>query len=122
MLNDFWTQVVSWTGALVAPDWGALVAVIPRLLLLIATAFLAIAAARWTALALGRGGSARRRPPLTPDGRRLQSPVVGPLLLAAGAFVLSFGLLEGAAWLVGGAFTAAAGLGAWAVEARARRS
>ncbi|MHB8960017.1 MAG: cupredoxin domain-containing protein [Candidatus Limnocylindrales bacterium] len=118
MLNDLWTQVIAWSGAVVTPDWAALVALIPLLLLLVVAAFLAITGAKWAAVVPVRGGNARRRLPLTPDGRPVRSPAVGPLLLAAGVFVLAFGLLEGVAWLVGGAITAAAGLVAWAVEVR----
>ncbi len=118
MLNDLWTQVIAWSGAVVTPDWAALVALIPPLLLLVVAVFLVITGAKWAAVVPVRGGDARRRLPLTPDGRPVRSPAFGPLLLAVGVFALAYGLLEGVAWLVGGAIAAATGLVAWRVEVR----
>jgi plastocyanin len=116
MLNDLWTQVIAWSGALVTPDWGALVALIPLFLLLVVAAFLAITGAKWAAIGPLDVGSPRRRLPLTPDGRPLRSHAVGPLVVAAGVFVLAFGGLAGAGWFAAGAITVAAGVAVWAAQ------
>jgi plastocyanin len=116
MLNDLWTQLIAWSGTLVAPDWAALVASIPLLLLLVLATFIAITGTKWAAVEPSRVGGPRA--PLTPDGRPFQSPAVAPLLLAGGVFLLAFGMLAGMAWLVAGAITTAVALAAWAVQLR----
>jgi plastocyanin len=118
MLNDLWTQVLGWSSALVTPDWGELIALIPLLLLLVVAAFLAITGTKWAAVGPSSAGE-RQRLPLTPDGHSLLSPVVGPLLLAAGVFLFAFGLLAGGAWLLAGIVTAVVAVSVWAVQVRA---
>ncbi len=117
MLNDLWTQVLVWSTSLVTPDWGALIARIPLVLLLVVAAFLVITGAKWTAVGPPRVGISRGRLPLTADGRELRSPAVGPLVLASGVFMVTFGLLAGTGWLVAGAITVVVALVGWAAEA-----
>lgn len=125
MLNDLWSRLVAWTGTLVAPDWGALVALIPLLLLLVVGAFTAVTSVRWARIGPARRGPGRQLP-VGPDGRSPRSPVLGPLVLAVGSFIAAFGVVAGPAWLGVGLVVAVAGLMAWRLEAsmasrRARR-
>jgi len=109
MLNDLWSRLIAWTGSIVSPDWAALVALIPVLLLLVVVAFLVITAAKWANAGPTRRGQGKR-PPLAPDGTPLRGPSVAPLLVAAGAFVLAFGLVAGGPWLLVGVVVTVVGL------------
>lgn len=120
MPNDLWTGLVSWTGTLVAPDWNALVTLIPLLLLLAVGAFAVITSFRWARVGRSPRGP-RRRLPLAPDGRPLRSPVLGPLVLACAAFAGAFGLVAGTAWLALGLVLGVAGLAAWPLQGRLAR-
>jgi len=117
MLTDLWNRLIAWTGALVTPDWGSLVARIPLLLLAVGAVFVTVTAVKWATAGPTRRGPGRR-PPLAPDGAPVRVPAVGPLLLAAGAFVLALGLVLGGPWLPVGLVAAAVGLAWWAVELR----
>lgn len=118
MLDDLLTHLVSWTGTLIAPDWGGLVALIPVLLLLVVAAFVAVTAAKWARV--GRAGRGRgRRLPRAADGSQVGSPTLGPLALALAAFLAAFGLVAGGLWLVVGLLVALAGVALWRRERRA---
>jgi plastocyanin len=117
MLNDLWTRLISWTGGIVSPDWAALVALIPVLLLVVVVAFLVISAAKWANAGPTRRGPERRQP-LAPDGTPIRGPSVAPLVVAAGAFVLAFGLVGGGPWLPLGFVVSAIGLAWWTLEFR----
>jgi plastocyanin len=115
MLTDLWTRLVAWSGGIVAPDWGQLVALIPIILLLVVVAFVVITTLRWASAGPTRRGPGRRLP-AGPDGRPLHVPVIGPFVLALGAFALAFGLVAGGPWLPGGIALAAVGLVWWALD------
>jgi len=117
MLNDLWSRLIAWTGTWVVPDWAALVALIPVLLLLVVVAFTVITAAKWANAGPTRRGPGRRGP-LAPDGSPLRGPSLAPILVAGGAFVLAFGLVAGGPALPVGIVAAAIGLGWWALEIR----
>lgn len=111
MLSDLWNRIVAWTGTIIAPDWGALVALIPILLLLVVLAFLVITARKWAGAGPGRSGAGPKTP-VGPDGMALRGPSAGPFVVAVGAFVLAFGLVAGGLWLPAGIAIALVGL-AW---------
>jgi plastocyanin len=115
MLGDLWDRLIAWTGTLVAPDWGALVAAIPIVLGLVVLAFLVITAIKWASVGPSRRGPGRR-PPLGPDGTRIRAPKFGPQVLALGAFITAFGLVAGSPVLVVGIATVVVGVVWWAVE------
>jgi len=117
MLNDLWSRLIAWTGTIVSPDWAALVALIPVLLLLVVVAFLVITAAKWANAGPTHRGPGQRQP-LAPDGTPLRGPSVAPLVLAAGAFVLAFGLVAGGLWLPVGILVTSIGLAWWTLELR----
>jgi plastocyanin len=116
MLTELWNRLIAWTGTLVSPDWGGLVALIPILLLLVVIAFLVITAAKWAGAGPRRRGG--RRTPVGPDGRPMRGPSRAPFVVAAGAFVLAFGLVAGGPWLLAGIVITVVGLVWLAVEAR----
>lgn len=120
MPNDLWTRLVAWTGTLVAPDWSALVALIPLLLLLVVGAFAVVTSFRWAKVGRPPGG-VRRQLPLAADGRPLRRPVLGPILLACAVFAIAFGLVAGPVWLAAGLALAVAALAAWPLEVRLAR-
>jgi plastocyanin len=117
MLNDLWTRLVAWTGAIVAPDWEALVALIPVLLLLAVAAFVVITATKWTTAGPTRRGPGRRRP-VARDGSPVRGPSAAPLAVAGGVFLLVFGLVSGSAVLGLGVAATAAALAWWAWDLR----
>ena len=117
MLNDLWTRVLTWSGALVTPDWGALVALLPVLLAMVVAAFVVVTSAKWTSAGPTRRGPGRQLP-LAPDGRPLRGPSGAPLAIAAGWFLLAFGLVAGGAWAEIGVAVTVAGLGWWAIDAQ----
>ncbi len=120
MLGELWNRLVDWTGAVVAPDWSSLVALIPILLLLAVSAFLLITAAAWIGAGPAQRGSGRR-PPRSATGRPVRAATTPPLAVACGAFTLAFGLASGGPWAAGGAVLMAAGLAWWVVSARRGR-
>jgi hypothetical protein len=121
MLNDLWTRLVAWTGALVAPDWTSLVALIPVALLLLVGAYLVITAAKWAGAGPARRGPGRR-PPRSPDGRPVRADPAPPIVVACGGFALAFGLVAGGPWPEAGLAAIVAGLAWWAVASRRGRS
>ncbi len=113
MLSDLWNRLIAWTGTIVTPDWAALVALIPLLLLLVVIAFLVVTAAKWASAGPVQRGPGRRQP-VGPDGTPLVGPAAAPFLVAVGAFVLAFGLVAGGPALPAGIALTAVGLAWWA--------
>jgi plastocyanin len=118
MLGDLWDRLIALTGALVAPDWGALVALIPVMLGVVVLAFLVITAIKWASAGPSRRIPGRRLP-LAPDGTPIRAPKYGPVVLAIGGFVAAFGLVAGSPVLAVGIGVALVGLVWWAIEVRA---
>ncbi|MFN8630101.1 MAG: cupredoxin domain-containing protein [Chloroflexota bacterium] len=122
MLSDLWNRLVAWTGTIVSPDWGALVALIPILLLLAVVAYLVITAWKWAGAGPRQRGGGRRTP-VGPDGLPLRGPTAAPFIVAIGAFILAFGLVAGGPWLPAGIVVALVGLVSLALESgRDRRT
>lgn len=116
MIQELWTQFLEFTSKLVVPDWGALVALIPVLLLILGIIYLV-----WVVIRLGNAGPTRRGKhrltPRTPPGIHMPGPSFAPILGAIGTFFMAFGLVAGGLWLLVGAIILTITLLYWGREA-----
>lgn len=102
MIEELWNGLIEFSEQFVIPDWGELVALIPLGLAALVVLFLAWTIWRFATAGPTRRGK-RRLPPAAPAGIHMPGPSFAPLLAAAGAFFLVFGVVAGGAWLwVGG--------------------
>ena len=99
MLNDIWNGILEISAKLVIPDWGALVALLPIILLVIVAIWLFVTVRRFvTAGPTRRGGG--RITPLPPEGVHAPGPSWSPILAAAGATFLFWTLVVGGSVVV----------------------
>lgn len=116
MLDDLWNGFLELTAQFVIPDWGAVIAILPILVL-----FLVVAILLWVFLKLFHQAPARRGKariePLTPEGIHMPGPSFAPIVASVGAFLLFLGLVFGGLVLVVGAIGLAVGLLYWLREA-----
>lgn len=116
MLDDLWNGFLELTAQFVIPDWGAVIALLPILVL-----FLVVAVLLWIFMRLFHQAPARRGQariePLTPEGIHLPGPSFAPIVASIGAFLLFLGLVFGDLVLVVGAIGLAVGLLYWLREA-----
>ncbi len=106
MIEELWSDLITFSEQFVVPDWGALVKLIP--IGLAAIVFLYVT---WTTFRFATAGPTRRGkrrlPPVTPAGIHMPGPSFAPLLAAVGAFFTVFGMVTGGIWLpVGGVILA----------------
>ncbi len=98
MIEEIWSNVLSWSGQFVVPDWGELVNLIP-----IGLAFLVFLFVTWTIYRFATAGPKQRgpgrRPPVTPAGIHMPGPSFAPILAAIGGFFMVFGMVTGGFWL-----------------------
>ena len=116
MIQEIWTQFLAFTSKLVVPDWGALVGLIPVMLLALGVVYLV-----WIVLRFGSAGPVRRgkrrQVPRTPAGLHMPGPSFAPILGAVGVFFLGFGLVAGGLWTLVGALVLTVTLLYWGREA-----
>jgi hypothetical protein len=116
MLDDLWNGILELTAQFVIPDWGAVIALLPIVILAVVVAVLV-----WIFLRLQRAPKARRGktrlPPRTPEGIHMPGPSYAPILASIGAFMLFLGLVFGGAILVVGAIALVLTLLYWLYEA-----
>lgn len=116
MLDDLWNGFLELTAQFVIPDWGAVVAILPILVI-----FLVVAVLLWVFLKLFHQAPARRGKtriaPLTPEGIHMPGPSFAPIVASVGAFLLFLGLVFGGLVLVVGAIGLVVGLLYWLREA-----
>ncbi|MGK2850241.1 MAG: aa3-type cytochrome oxidase subunit IV [Candidatus Limnocylindrales bacterium] len=116
MLDDLWNGFLELTAQFVIPDWGAVVALLPILVI-----FLVVAILLWVFLKLFHQAPARRGKariePLTPAGIHMPGPSFAPIVASFGAFLLFLGLVFGGLVLVVGAIGLVVGLLYWLREA-----
>jgi plastocyanin len=98
---DLWDGILDLTSKLVIPDWGALVALLPLLLLALVVLFFLSRVALYANLGPSHRG-VRRVTPLPPPGVHAGSGSFAPVLAAIGVFLLFFGLIAGGWLLVAG--------------------
>ena len=91
-MDKLWTDILTFINQLVSPDWGALVALVPILLLLSVAGYVAWLVVRyWNAGPTRRGK--RRLPPKPPHGVHAAEASWAPVLGALGCAVLFFGIV-----------------------------
>ena len=116
MLDDLWNGFLELTAQFVIPDWGAVIALLPILVIFLVVAILLWIFLKFFHQAPARRGKARIEP-LTPAGIHMPGPSFAPIVASIGAFLLLLGLVFGGLLLVVGAIGLVAGLLYWLREA-----
>ena len=116
MLEEIWTGFLELTGQFVIPDWGAVVALLPVLILLLVVVILANHFLRILRAPGARRGKTRITP-RTPAGIHMPGPSFSPIFAAIGAFMLVLGLVFEGPILVLGAIGLGLTLLYWLAEA-----
>ena len=115
-LRSLLEWVISLLGPFVAPDWGALIKLIPLGVLLLVVGFYA-----WVFWRFRRAGPRRVgmpiRKPLVPAGIHLPGPSLAPFLISAASAALFFSVALGGAALALSGLLFVAALVAWGREA-----
>ncbi|MEX2184926.1 MAG: cytochrome c oxidase subunit 4 [Chloroflexota bacterium] len=116
MLDDLWSGILELMAQFVIPDWGAVVALLPILVIVLVVAVLVR-----VFLGLFRAPPARRGKsrvtPVTPPGIHMPGPSFAPILASIGAFMLFLGMVFGGLMLVVGVIALVSTLLYWLVEA-----
>ncbi|MEX1171460.1 MAG: hypothetical protein WEG56_02495, partial [Chloroflexota bacterium] len=94
MLDDLWSGILELMAQFVIPDWGAVIALLPILVIVLVVAVLVR-----VFLGLFRAPPARRGKsrvtPVTPPGIHMPGPSFAPILASIGAFMLFLGMVFG---------------------------
>ena len=116
MLDDLWSSILDLLAQFVIPDWGATVALLPILMIV-----LVVLIVGWTMLRLYRAAPPRRGKykiePRPPADVHMPGPSFAPFLAAIGAFLLFLGLVFGGPLLIIGAIALVLTLLYWLGEA-----
>jgi hypothetical protein len=116
MLIEIWNGILELTAQFVIPDWGAVIALLPIVMIVVVIAVLL-----WIFLRLYHAPPARRGKarvdPRTPAGIHMPGPSFAPILASIGAFMLFLGLVFGGPLLLAGAIGLAITLLYWLMEA-----
>lgn len=116
MIEELWNGILELTAQFVIPDWGAVIALLPILVLApIAAILIWLFVRLWRAAPAQRGKG--RIEPRTPAGIHMPGPSFAPILASIGAFMLFLGLVFGGLVLVVGAIAMAVTLLYWLSEA-----
>jgi hypothetical protein len=116
MLDDLWSGILDLMTQFVIPDWGAVIAILPILVLVLVVAVLVrVFIGLFRAPPARRGKS--RITPVTPPGIHMPGPSFAPILASLGAFMLFLGLVFGGLLLVVGVIALISTLLYWLVEA-----
>jgi hypothetical protein len=114
-MEALWDSILELTARFVIPDWGAVIGLLPAVLLVLVAVYLV-----WTAWRFAHAGPTRRVParrvPVTPAGIHMPGPSIAPFLGAFGAFALLAGLVYGGNWLWVGVAALVLGLLYWGRE------
>ena len=116
MLEQIWAAFLNQVAPFVIPDWGAVIALLPILII-----FLTVAILLWVFLRIWHAPPARRGKtriePKTPAGIHMPGPSFAPILASFGAFTLFLGLVFGGLLLLVGGVILAITLLYWLSEA-----
>jgi plastocyanin len=100
-MDQLWSSLLQFIGQLVSPDWGALVALVPILVLLLVGLWLA-----WTVVRFAKAGPTRRGKrrltPQPPAGVHAGEQSWAPVFASVGMMLLLFGLVFEGPLLLGG--------------------
>ncbi len=113
---ELWNGLLELIAQFVIPDWGAIIALLPILII-----FVVVAVLLWVFLRLWHAPKAQRGKgriePKTPAGIHMPGPSFAPILASFGAFTLFLGLVFGGLMLVVGGIILAVTLLYWLAEA-----
>jgi plastocyanin len=116
MFEEFWNGILELIAKFVLPDWGAVIGMLPVLILVLALVIIIVTAWRlWRAPDARRGKG--RITPRTPADIHMPGPSMAPIFASIGAFLLFLGLVFGGTLLVLGVVALALTLLYWLVEA-----
>ncbi|CAN5499613.1 hypothetical protein BH20CHL7_BH20CHL7_00860 [soil metagenome] len=116
MLDDLWSGILELMAQFVIPDWGAVIALLPILVIVLVVAVLVrVFFGLFRAPPARRGKS--RVTPVTPPGIHMPGPSFAPILASIGAFMLFLGMVFGGLMLVVGVIALVSTLLYWLVEA-----
>jgi plastocyanin len=116
MLDQIWNGILELLAQFVIPDWGAVIALLPVVMLVLVVLILANLFIRiWRAPKPRRGKG--RLTPRTPAGIHLPGPSFSPPLAALGVFLLMVGLVFGGPWIFVGLVATVLTLLYWLAEA-----
>ncbi len=116
MFEEFWTGILELTAKFVIPDWSAVIALLP--ILILALTVLVLAGTFWKLFRAPEARRGKRRvAPRTPEGVHMPGPSLAPILASIGAFLLFLGLVFGGPVLVVGAIALVLTLLYWLAEA-----
>ena len=115
MLERIWTSILELTAQFVTPDWGAIIAFLPVVFVIIVIGVLVAVLRRLMKAPPARRGKGRvaRR---TPAGVHMPGPSFSPAFAAVGTFLLLLGLVFGGVTLILGAIALALTLLYWLAE------
>ncbi|HET7168432.1 MAG TPA: cytochrome c oxidase subunit 4 [Candidatus Limnocylindrales bacterium] len=116
MFEEFWNGILELMAKFVIPDWGAVVGMLPVLILVLAVVVLAVTLWRLVRAPDARRGKSRITP-RTPKGLHMPGPSFAPILASVGAFLLFLGIVFGGALLAVGGIALAVTLLYWLGEA-----
>ncbi|MFL5681052.1 MAG: cupredoxin domain-containing protein [Chloroflexota bacterium] len=116
MLQNAWTAILDFTSKLVIPDWGALIGLLPVMLLVVVILWFLRTWYRFATIGPQRRG-VRRVTPRPPAGIHLPGPSFAPIFAAVGVFLLLYGLVVGGVALPIGAVALVLTLLYWGREA-----
>ncbi|MGP1674137.1 MAG: aa3-type cytochrome oxidase subunit IV [Candidatus Limnocylindrales bacterium] len=115
MFEEFWNGILELMARFVIPDWGAVIGLLP--ILILALAIVVLIATFW---GLFRAPAARRGKqritPQTPAGIHMPGPSLAPILASIGAFLLFLGVVFGGTLLVVGGIALSVTLLYWLGE------
>jgi plastocyanin len=115
-MQELWHAILDLTSKVVIPDWGELIKLIP-LGLLAVVGFWLLVVVRGYATAGPTRRAPARLPPVTPPGLHMPGPSYAPIVAAAGAAALLWGLVVGGNALPIGAIILVLTLLYWGREA-----
>ena len=116
MLEQLWNSFLDLTSQFVIPDWEALISLIPVGLLVVIVIWLILLVRRFATAGPTRRGKVRRAP-VAPAHVHMPGGSAAPILVAAGAFLVFWGLVVGGVALWIGVAILALTLLVWGREA-----
>jgi len=116
MLEDLWSGILELLTQFVIPDWGALIALLPVIMLVVIVLVLVRTFLRLARAKPAHRGKARIVP-RTPPGIHMPGPSYAPIFASIGAALLFLGLVFGGPILVLGAIALVLTLLYWLAEA-----
>jgi plastocyanin len=116
VIEQVWTNLLTFASQFVIPDWGGLIALLPVFMLVIVVLIFARMIWAYATIGPARVRPARRSP-VPPPGVHLPGPTYAPIFGAIGTFFLLLGLVFGGLWILIGIVALVLALLFWGHEA-----